>query len=54
MAMTLAGMLLITFILVRKVAVRTREVVLRTVWEGDIRRLLPEMTYSATGFSNPV
>jgi hydrogenase-4 component B len=54
MAMTLAGMLLIAFILVRMVAVRTREVVRHTVWDGGIRRLLPEMTYSATGFSNPV
>jgi hydrogenase-4 component B len=54
MAMTLAGMLLITFIVVRMLAVRTREVVRRTVWDGGIRRLLPEMTYSATGFSNPV
>jgi hydrogenase-4 component B len=54
MAMTLAGMLLIAFILIRMVAVRRREVVRRTVWDGGIRRLSPEMTYSATGFSNPV
>ena len=23
-------------------------------WDGGLRRLLPEMTYTATGFSNPV
>jgi hydrogenase-4 component B len=26
----------------------------RTRWDGGVRRLLPEMTYTATGFSNPV
>jgi len=26
----------------------------RPAWNGGVRRLLPEMTYSATGFSNPV
>ena len=26
----------------------------RTHWDGGVRRLLPEMTYTATGFSNPV
>jgi hydrogenase-4 component B len=54
MVMALAGMLLITFIVVRMLAVRTREVVRHAVWDGGIRRLLPDMTYSATGFSNPV
>jgi hydrogenase-4 component B len=54
MAMTLAGMLLVAFIGVRILALRRREVIRRTVWDGGIRRLLPEMTYSATGFSNPV
>jgi hydrogenase-4 component B len=54
MAMTLAGMLLVTFIVVRVLALRRREVIRRPVWDGGIRRLLPEMTYSATGFSNPV
>jgi hydrogenase-4 component B len=23
-------------------------------WDGGVRRLIPEMTYTATGFSNPV
>jgi hydrogenase-4 component B len=29
-------------------------VVRRELWAGGIPRLFPEMTYSATGFSNPV
>ncbi len=33
---------------------RRRSVVRRPRWDGGIRRLLPEMTYTATGFSNPV
>ncbi len=31
-----------------------RAVTRRTCWDGGVRRLLPEMTYTATGFSNPV
>ena len=33
---------------------RHRQLVRRTRWDGGVRRLLPEMTYTATGFSNPV
>ena len=33
---------------------RHRRVVRQSCWDGGIRRLLPEMTYTATGFSNPV
>ncbi len=33
---------------------RVRKIERKTVWDGGIRRLLPEMTYTATGFSNPV
>ena len=33
---------------------RTRRVERRPAWDGGVRRLLPEMTYTATGFSNPV
>lgn len=33
---------------------RKRQVVRRTRWDGGIQRLTPEMTYTATGFSNPV
>jgi hydrogenase-4 component B len=35
-------------------AARNRRVARTPRWDGGIRRLLPEMTYSATGFSNPV
>jgi len=31
-----------------------RTVTRRMRWDGGVRRLLPEMTYTATGFSNPV
>jgi len=35
-------------------AARNRKVARTPRWDGGIRHLLPEMTYSATGFSNPV
>jgi hydrogenase-4 component B len=54
LAAVLALMLLISFVAVRMVVARKRSVVRRAVWDGGIRRLLPEMTYTATGFSNPV
>ena len=54
MAAVLALMLLATYVIFRLIVVRKRSVVWRTVWDGGIRRLLPEMTYTGTGFSNPV
>ena len=42
-----------TFVLVR-VFTRARKVRKRAAWNGGLRRLLPGMTYTATGFSNPV
>lgn len=33
---------------------RRRRVSRSVRWDGGVRRLLPEMTYTATGFSNPV
>ena len=33
---------------------RGRRVTRNVRWDGGVRRLLPEMTYTATGFSNPV
>jgi len=33
---------------------RSRKVVRRPAWDGGVRRLTSEMTYTATGFSNPV
>ena len=50
----LLGLLGTTFIVVRFGLARHRCVVRQPRWDGGIRRLLPEMTYTATGFSNPV
>jgi hydrogenase-4 component B len=54
MAGVLILMLLGTYVVFRLIVARSRSVQRRTVWDGGIRRLLPEMTYTATGFSNPV
>jgi hydrogenase-4 component B len=54
MLLALAGLLLLTYILIRLWLTRSRAVTRRARWDGGIRRLLPEMTYTATGFSNPV
>jgi hydrogenase-4 component B len=54
MAVVLALMLLATYVVFRLVVARSRGVERRAVWAGGIRRLLPEMTYTGTGFSNPV
>jgi hydrogenase-4 component B len=50
----LAGLLVVTFSVVRWALARHRTIARRVCWDGGIRRLLPEMTYTATGFSNPV
>jgi hydrogenase-4 component B len=50
----LAGLLVITFLVVRWVLTKRRSVAKRVCWDGGIPRLLPEMIYTATGFSNPV
>jgi hydrogenase-4 component B len=47
-------LLLGTSVLVIRLLFRGRTVKRQPVWDGGIRRLLPEMTYTATGFSNPV
>ena len=49
----LAVLLIVVWIVVAMLA-RRRSVVRREVWAGGIPKLLPEMTYTATGFSNPV
>lgn len=46
-------LLVITFGIVQWLT-RARTVTRRERWDGGVRRLLPEMTYTATGFSNPV
>lgn len=52
--LVLGDLVLLTLVLVRSTVGRRRRVARSTVWDGGIRRLLPEMTYTATGFSNPV
>ncbi len=54
MAVVLALMLLAAYVVFRLIVARRRVVLRRTVWDGGIRSLLPEMTYTGTGFSNPV
>ena len=54
MVAALAVLLLLTFGIVRVWLTRRRTLARRERWDGGVRRLLPEMTYTATGFSNPV
>ena len=49
----LAVMLFLAWLVISRWT-RQRAVVRRELWAGGIPRLLPEMTYTATGFSNPV
>jgi len=42
-----------TFVVVRMLT-KERKVTRQPAWDGGLRRLLPEMAYTATGFSNPV
>jgi hydrogenase-4 component B len=49
----LAVLLLIAWFVVGRLT-RQRAVAKRELWAGGIPRLLPEMSYTATGFSNPV
>jgi hydrogenase-4 component B len=50
----LVVLLLATYVIVRLWLTRRRKLERRTRWDGGVRKLLPEMTYTATGFSNPV
>ncbi len=47
-------LLLLTYVVIRLWLTRNRKLARRTRWDGGVRRLLPQMTYTATGFSNPV
>jgi len=49
----LAIMLLVAWFVVTRLT-RRRATARRELWAGGIPRLFPEMTYTATGFSNPV
>ena len=54
MIVVLTVLLLLTYVVIRVWLTRRRRLVRRPRWDGGVRRLLPEMTYTATGFSNPV
>ena len=54
MLAVLAGLLILTYVVVRLWLTRRRRLARGERWDGGVRRLLPEMTYTATGFSNPV
>ena len=54
MLLALAVLLVTTYIVLRLWLTRRRRVARGERWDGGVRRLLPEMTYTATGFSNPV
>ena len=49
----LAVLLLLAWFVVTRLT-RRRSLARRALWAGGIPRLLPQMTYTATGFSNPV
>jgi hypothetical protein len=51
---TLLALLTVAYVAVRFGLARRRSVAHQPCWAGGVRRLLPEMTYTATGFSNPV
>ncbi len=50
----LLALLALTYIIVRFGLACRRRVARQPCWDGGVRRLLPEMTYTATAFSNPV
>jgi hydrogenase-4 component B len=50
----LAILLLLTYVIVRLWLTRSRKLTRWPRWDGGVRNLLPEMTYTATAFSNPV
>ncbi|HVA40172.1 MAG TPA: proton-conducting transporter membrane subunit, partial [Candidatus Binataceae bacterium] len=54
MLLVLIGLLLLVYVVIRLWLTRSRLWMRRERWDGGVRRLLPEMTYTATGFSNPV
>jgi hydrogenase-4 component B len=54
MLVALAGLLALTWVVLRLWLTRGRRLTRGERWDGGLRRLLPEMTYTATGFSNSV
>ena len=53
MLIVLSLLLVLTFFTVRFIS-RKRKKTYRSRWDGGVRHLLPEMTYTATGFAHPV
>jgi hydrogenase-4 component B len=54
MIVVLVVLLLLTYAIVRLWLTRRQKLSRKIRWDGGVRNLLPEMTYTATGFSNPV
>jgi hydrogenase-4 component B len=54
MLAALIVLLVITYVVLRLWLTAGRRLTRGERWDGGVRRLLPEMTYTATGFSNPV
>jgi hydrogenase-4 component B len=54
MLVALIVLLLLTWIIIRLWLTRSLKLTRCERWDGGVRKLLPEMTYTATGFSNPV
>jgi hydrogenase-4 component B len=54
MLVALIVLLVLTYLIVRGWLTHRRQLARRPRWDGGVRRLWPEMTYTATGFSNPV
>lgn len=54
MTVVLGALLLLTYVVIRLWLTRRQKLSRQIRWDGGVRRLLPEMTYTATGFSNPV
>lgn len=53
MAVTLAILLALCAVVFRLLTAN-RKVIRGAPWDGGLRRLFPQITYTATGFSNPV
>jgi hydrogenase-4 component B len=54
MSVVLLGLLLLSLCIMRYLLSPKRSLDRGPCWAGGVRKLLPEMTYTATGFSNPV
>ena len=54
MFIVLIFLLLLTYLIIRLWLTRSQKLERQPRWDGGVRRLLSEMTYTATGFSNPV